>query len=411
VKKSVLFISYDGLLDPLGGSQILPYIYGISAHPRHVHILSFEKPERFAFGEQVMRLQLQSRSIGWTPLLFTSGGGKFGKIWDLLRMYLTALVLHAKHRFDVVHCRSYQAMQVGSLLARVSRVRTIFDMRGLWVDERLDGGIWSTHRLIDRLAYRTYKSIERKLLVRASHVIALTERVRAELRTIAPAMTAPVTVIPCCADFSHFGLPGGEQRTQYRTTLGIAQDELVIAYLGSLGTWYMLEEMLGFFREASLSHGHVRLLLITHDWRPEHEALACAQGISGTLRNRVIIKPATREEVPSLLGAADCMLSFIKPAYSKLASSPTKMAEALAMGVPVISNAGIGDVDLLTTSLDAGAVVDLSDPAAVARAIQQLPLICRKGGQSLRDRAFPVLDLDVAQRKYRAVYDQLEMGV
>lgn len=39
-KKKSLFITYDGLLDPLGGSQILPYLYSISVHPRGVHVIS-----------------------------------------------------------------------------------------------------------------------------------------------------------------------------------------------------------------------------------------------------------------------------------------------------------------------------------------------------------------------------------
>ena len=41
-----LYISYDGLLDPLGKSQILPYIKGIATHQKQVHIISFEKKNR-----------------------------------------------------------------------------------------------------------------------------------------------------------------------------------------------------------------------------------------------------------------------------------------------------------------------------------------------------------------------------
>ena len=41
--QNVVFLTYDGLLDPLGGSQILPYLIGISNHTNAVHVLSFEK--------------------------------------------------------------------------------------------------------------------------------------------------------------------------------------------------------------------------------------------------------------------------------------------------------------------------------------------------------------------------------
>ena len=42
-KLNHLFITYDGLLDPLGKSQILPYIISIKSPQRKINILSFEK--------------------------------------------------------------------------------------------------------------------------------------------------------------------------------------------------------------------------------------------------------------------------------------------------------------------------------------------------------------------------------
>ena len=406
---AALFITYDGLLDPLGSSQILPYLYSIARHPRPLHILSFEKPERFAAGAETLRAELALRSIGWTPLSFTTRFGKLGKGWDLLRMYGTAIGLQLSHRFAVIHCRSYQAMQVGCLLHRMAGVQTIFDMRGLWVDERVDGGLWRPGRWLDRLAYRAYKNIERGLLACATHVIALTERVVPELRQLSQGMTAPVTVIPCCADFDHFRLPAPAERQAMRAELGIQPDAKVICYLGSLGTWYMLEDMLHFFAAAASRWGEAHLLLITRDWREEHEALVDSMGLKG-LRGFIHVRPATRYEVPGLLGASDVMLSFIKPAYSKMASSPTKLAEAFAMGVPVISNSGIGDVDQMTRDLDAGAVFDLSDRTAMLRVADDLTVICSKGGQQLRDRARKILGLEVAEATYCGVYESLETG-
>ncbi|HPF00203.1 MAG TPA: hypothetical protein PKY63_06015, partial [Bacteroidales bacterium] len=45
-----------------------------------------------------------------------------------------------------------------------------------------------------------------------------------------------------------------------------------------------------------------------------------------------------------VLSLADYSILFIKPAFSKMASSPIKLGESLAMGVPVICNAGVGDL-------------------------------------------------------------------
>lgn len=407
MNESVMFIAYDGLLDQLGGSQILPYLRGIAAHPRYVHIVSFEKPARFAVGAEAMRADLAKDGIGWTPVSFTSSFGKLGKLWDLGRMYATCLRLQLKHKFGVVHCRSYQAMQVGAFLHRLTGVKAIFDMRGLWVDERVDGGLWNQERWLNRAIYRTYKRIERNLLASASHVVVLTRRVIPELKRLSPEMSAAVTVIPCCADFDHFVKPSDDMRQAVRQALGIDSEAMVLSYLGSLGTWYRLEDMLRLLAAAVSKRGDVHLLLITKDWREmEHEALLDSMGMAH-LRGRIHVRSASRDEVPGLMAASDVMLSFIKPAYSKMGSCPTKLAEAFALGIPVISNINVGDVEQITADLDAGATFDLNDAQAYDRLAGMLDQIKAKGGAGLRDRARKYFGLEVAASSYRHVYDEI----
>lgn len=406
MKNSAMFISYDGLLDPLGASQILPYVESIARHPRTVHVLSFEKPDRLKQGEERMRRHLEALGIGWTPVPFT-WGDKLAKLRDLARMYWHAIHLQRSNCFQIVHARSYQAAQVGCLLRRLFGVRIIFDMRGLWVDERVDGGLWRLDRSVDRIAYRAYKRVERGLLNCADHVVSLTKRVLPELEKLAPDMRANVSVIPCCADFTHFRVLPLEVRTAVRKRVGISPDALLISYLGSLGTWYMLDDMFRFFIQAARSRADVEFLLITKDWSTAHAKLLGELG--GTdLERRLHIVSASRDEVPEYIGASDIMLSFIKPAYSKLASSPTKLAEAYACGVPTICNSGIGDVDAQLADLRAGAIVDMSDPDDVLQVIGHLDSIRLLGGQELRARTQPVLDLAVAADSYRRIYQSLE---
>ena len=407
MSNSVLFISYDGLLDPLGGSQILPYLHSIRQHPRPLHILSYEKPARFKAGGELLKAELASFGIGWTPLSFTTHFGKLGKLWDLSRMYEVALYLQLKHRFGVIHCRSYQAMQVGALLRKLTGVKVLFDMRGLWVDERVDGDIWKLDNSIDASIFKLYKYVESSLLLSASHIVALTERVVPELYKLSPDMSAPITVIPCCADFEHFILPTAKQRMATRQELGLPENAFVLSYLGSLGTWYMLDEMLQLFGKAAAEREEVHFLLITKDWRAEHEALISALGLSH-LRTRIHVHEAKRDQVPAYRGCSDLMLSFIKPAYSKMASSPTKIAEALAVGVPVVSNAGIGDIDDMTTRLQAGAVIDLDKPDSLSTIVSSLDSLKKMGGPKLRARAKSELDLHVAALSYKKIYEQLE---
>ena len=43
MNKNILYISYDGITDPLGQSQILPYISELSRKGLKFHLISFEK--------------------------------------------------------------------------------------------------------------------------------------------------------------------------------------------------------------------------------------------------------------------------------------------------------------------------------------------------------------------------------
>jgi len=49
---NVLYITYDGLTDPLGTSQILPYIAGLSKSGYRFTVISAEKPDVYAAGKK-----------------------------------------------------------------------------------------------------------------------------------------------------------------------------------------------------------------------------------------------------------------------------------------------------------------------------------------------------------------------
>ena len=45
--RRVLFISYNGMLDPLGQSQVLPYLRELAKRGVRFTLLSFERPKAF----------------------------------------------------------------------------------------------------------------------------------------------------------------------------------------------------------------------------------------------------------------------------------------------------------------------------------------------------------------------------
>ena len=403
--QSVIFITYDGLLDPLGSSQILPYIKGISSHPRRVHILSFEKSNRLLIGRDRMMAELNCLGINWSPLLFTSGFGFLGKIWDLLRMHLMAIYIAARFKSKVIHARGHAGAQVGLFLKRLLGCKLIFDFRGLWVDERVDKGSWNLNNSFHRWQYRYYKRVERVLIKQADQIIVLTEAVITEVVRLG-GIGARITVIPCCADFDHFALSDVATRYAAREETNLPQDAFVLGYLGSVGNMYMTKE---FFRLVELTSSYrenLSVLALTPD--TDRFVAKMVEYLPIHLHSRVQITSASRDGVSRLLPAIDILVSFIQPSYARMASSPTKLAESFAAGIPAICNFGVGDVAKLMQDLDAGTTVDPTSDIVLASLLPQLDVIKSKGGVRLRLAARKKLDLKFANKRYKNVYDRLD---
>jgi len=402
---TVLYITYDGLLDPLGPSQILPYIKDISKHQEEVVVVSFEKSEQLLKGKDILLSDLQNYPIEWRPLLFTKGLGILGKLLDLSRMYLTAFIIVCKHNVRVVHTRSHPPAQAGLFVKRITKAKFIFDFRGLWVDERVDKGSWDLNRFFHRLQYKYYKRIERKLLAQSDHVVVLTNKVVNEVMKLGSIERSRITVIPCCADYKHFPLATSTHKKEARISLGIPSDAFVLGYLGSIGKMYLLDRFFRLFKLAVNVRKDCHALLITRDTTALKQLIESY--LTPDLSDRIHVRPASRDEVPVVLPSIDVMVSFIFSTYARQGSSPTKMAESFAMGIPVIANPGVGDVKRVVDHIDGGYLVDPSSDANLMEVVQNLDKIYSKGGIRLRDASRPILGLEYASQSYKSVYDKL----
>jgi glycosyltransferase involved in cell wall biosynthesis len=107
--------------------------------------------------------------------------------------------------------------------------------------------------------------------------------------------------------------------------------------------------------------------------------------------------------VPHFLAAADYGLFFITPAFSKIASCPTKLGELLAMEIPVLTNAGVGDVARIVADSGAGVVVEQFDDAAYSEALSRLETLSsdRDEWRRVARRWF---DLETGIERYDAIY-------
>ena len=89
--KKILYISYDGMTDPLGQSQVLPYLVGLSKQGYEFTILSFEKKERFEKNRKIIEEIISQAGIRWVPMRFTTKPPLLSKFYDAIRMKQKAI--------------------------------------------------------------------------------------------------------------------------------------------------------------------------------------------------------------------------------------------------------------------------------------------------------------------------------
>ena len=401
----VLYVTYDGITDPLGRSQVLPYLTGLSRLGHRITILSCEKPDREAKDGGRIRAICEEGGIAWHPIRYHKKPPVISSAWDAAMLRRTAEALHRRNGFDIVHCRSYIPGIAGLSLKRKFGVRFLFDMRGFWPDEKVEGNSWRLSNPVFRQVYRYFKKLEAELLTGADHIVSLTYEGKRQLATrpqLQP--TGPeITVIPCCVDFGHFPLVAAGGREAGRAALGIGADAKVLVYLGSLGAWYMLDEMLDFFRVLLAREPDAVFLFVTHDAPAGIRAAARARGVP---EDRLVVRPANREEVPQFVAAADIGIFFIQPVFSKKASSPTKMGEMLAVGLPLVTNAGVGDVAEIVRDTGCGVAIERFDEAAYRDALDAVAAMVPDPAAQ-RERALPWFDVEIGIARYDAVYRSL----
>ena len=157
--QGVLYISYDGMLEPLGQSQVLAYLNRL-ATGRRIHLISFEKPEDWANIAERERIAqgIAGAGIVWHPLRYHKRPTAVATAWDIFCGIALGLWLVLRHRLGIVHARSYVSSVMALTIKRITGVKYLFDMRGFWADERIDGNLWPrTGRM-----YRVAKGFERR---------------------------------------------------------------------------------------------------------------------------------------------------------------------------------------------------------------------------------------------------------
>src|SRR5215217_9494133 len=405
--RRVLFISYNGMLEPLGQSQVLPYLRELAKRGVRFTLLSFERdkaftPEGLAQCEQ-LREKLKAQGIEWHWLRCHQRPSIPATIYDVMAGYRKAGALVRRNRIEMVHARGHIPATIALALKRRFGTKMIFDLRGLMAEEYVDAEHWRE----GGLPYRLTKAAERRILAATDGIVTMTKRIWPIIKEWQGLRGRAVhhEVIPCCADLSLFKF-SEEERARRRAELNLG-DRFTVVYSGSLDGWYLTEKMADFFASFRQRKPDAHLLWLTTGSHERVRGLMSSRNLSADSFSVLAVPSGA---VPSYLAAADAGLAFIKRCISKIASSPTKNGEYLACGLPLIINAGVGDSDSLINDWKAGVLIENFTEEEYAEAGRGIETMVAAGDvrSMARSVAAQLFDLNaVGAERYAALYERI----
>jgi glycosyltransferase involved in cell wall biosynthesis len=371
----VFYVSYDGVGEPLGRSQVLGYLFRLAAS-YDITLVSFEKDDT---DRRALRAEVEGNGIRWLPLRYHRRPPVLSTLVDVLAAVRVLREAAAAGRPAIVHVRSYVPALIALLARRWTGGRFLFDIRGFWADERVEGGIWPAGGLLYRLA----KRCERWFFSQADAVVTLTEASIPQIRSWMGTRDAPVVVIPTCVDIERFAdrppRPGGPHTV----------------WSGSLGTWYRFDLVVQVAGAIGLP-----LTVVTRQPDLARDQL---DGFPATLVSR------PPNEVANELYVGDIGLCLVVSSFSKTASSPTRLGEYLAAGMPVLVTPGVGDLEALVEDHGVGVVLRGESSAAIQNAAQQIARMAWDPSVHDRCRQLAATEFDVKDgtERYDTLYRRL----
>jgi len=264
-------------------------------------------------------------------------------------------------------------------------------MRALWPEELITSGRLKRGSVL----HRAIVAVERACLRDAAAVVSLTHAAVAHLKREYPAELdgQRIAVIPTCADLDRF-TPAPTKRI----------GSTVHGCIGTiLSGWFRTDWLAAWLTAVAVDDSDARFDIVTRD---DADDVRAALDPKGALGNRLRIGPRPSEEMPDAVRGHDLSVMFFTDGLSKLGSAPTRLAEVLGCGLPVVANDGVGDVAGIVRQNKVGVIVDGPDPVQMRAALDELKVLMQDPDLPGRCRATAqaVFSLEVGTEAYRGIY-------
>jgi len=248
--------------------------------------------------------------------------------------------------YELIIAHAFNSIFAANTFKKLVRAPVILDLHGLWVEEVVG---WSGNRGI--MPARLLGNIERAMLSHTDGIIYASHALEDFMVSRYPFLAEkPGMVLGCFVDPALFKF-APEARQRLRAEWGW-EDCTVMVHAGITAPWVDTVGIRHFIDICGKFLPGVRFLFLSDASSSWREVL---HGIADEDKMKII--PVEHKEMPVYLSAADIgLIARIDSPINRVAS-PTKVAEYLAVGLPVLMSEGIGDYGYLVDQFCLGATI------------------------------------------------------
>lgn len=399
-----LYICYDSVLEPLAQTQVIAYLEGLARAGHPIVLLTFEGRPLTVRETCTWQQHLAEKGVLWHWTRYHKSPTVPATAFDIAVGVALSCYLVRRYNVSLLHARAHVPGLMASITKRLMRTKFLFDIRGFLAEEYVDGGTWKANGAL----YRSTKHVEKSLVKHADGIVVLTEAARDTVHRWYPRELSgkPLQVIPCCVDLRPI------PRSTVLHQRSLQGQHRLLVYAGKLGGWYPVKEMVEFFAAAKRKFPDLQWQIWTQSDPSDLLRIVSAAGLDDDVAVGKLPPDALLIEMTK----AHIALCLYKRGLSASGCSPTKLAEYLAAGLPVVATAGVGDVDAILTnaSLGGGEAVGTlvtgygeADYEASLSVLEQL-LDDNQVAERCRSIAEQMFDLErVGWARYRQLYREL----
>ena len=324
--KSILYISYDSILDTISKSQITPLLIKYSSENK-VYFISMEKnldkAENFS---KKFKKKIKFKFLKYKK-------NKFVKFLYVLKYQFLIFNFIISNKIDIIHVRSYLPISLLILTRLFKNVKIIFDIRGFWFDEKYEA------RIISKGTYSFLKLFEKFFFKSSDIVVTLSEVSKNIIIKNFNIKSHKIRVIPTFTNFSKF------KNINKSTNKG----KIIFGYIGNLQMNYEFYKVIKFLNIYNKINKNW-ILIIASNYNKNNLKLLSKDFFFD--EKKIIIKKIKYEKMHNFYSKIDVCIYFLNDKFSKKASCPTKLGELIATNTPIITNPNIGDINKLNKILN-----------------------------------------------------------